>query len=68
MTTSSFKRFNTNKAVFVSRLLKAWEKAPELSLFELLTKAMAAYGTPGVPMPDEELIAAVERLVLLTEV
>jgi hypothetical protein len=57
-------RFDTNKAVFVARLLKTWEKLPELSFVDLVRKAMM--GDHG-PIADADIILRLERLALLSD-
>lgn len=58
------KRFNTNKAIFVSRLLRVWEKAPELSFSELLVHC-STFERQGPAQSDNDIIEALERWVLL---
>jgi hypothetical protein len=64
----SLKRFDTNKAIFVSRLLKAWEKLPDLAFGEMLGKAFeSSLLDPSRlrGLSNDELIMVVERLALM---
>jgi hypothetical protein len=40
----SLQKFDTNKAIFVSRLLKAWDKLPNLTFGELLAESLGFEG------------------------
>jgi hypothetical protein len=61
----SLQQFDAHKAIFTSRLLKVWEKAPELSFAELLTRS-SAVDLAHRHASDDEIIEALERWILLT--
>lgn len=62
-------RLDAGKALFLSRLLKAWEKVPDTRLGALIADALGHQGllTPAhlELLSDKELIEAIERYVLL---
>lgn len=64
-------RFDPAKAVLLQRLLKAWEKRPELSLGQLLAGGVMVAAPDRLALAhllrigDTELAEAVERFVLL---
>jgi hypothetical protein len=52
------------RAVFLGRILKAWEKAPSLTFGALIVESLAQV-TALDRVTDNELAEAVERYVLL---
>lgn len=62
-------RNDTSKALFLERIAKAWDKVPNLSFGELISKAMEEdTGWLDTPMSDysnKQIAEAIERYVLL---
>ena len=57
MLMSTLKAFNTNKAIFVARLLKLWEMVTELTFSELLSQSAS---TRFDKMTDVDIIEPVQ--------
>jgi hypothetical protein len=61
-------RFDPHRVVVLERLSKAWDKAPEMRLGEMLLEALEAMNmTPEVlrTLDDKRLAELVERYVLV---
>lgn len=57
--------FDAHKAVVLERILRAWEKCPDLSLGELIDAACIFGGRHLLNANDEDLCGEVERFALL---
>lgn len=57
--------FDSQKAVFLERILRAWEKNPDDTFGELLYNASDFAGREINAFNDDDLCEAVERFVLL---
>jgi hypothetical protein len=64
-------RTDVRRALFLERLIKAWDKAPSLRLGELIVVALSMEGALDIrllqDMTDTDLVEKIERHVLLGE-
>jgi hypothetical protein len=62
-------RLDASKALFLARLLKSWEKVPDVRMGALISDALTHQGLLTTShlelISDQELIEAIERYVLL---
>lgn len=69
---STTDKHDVSRAIFLERLLKSWEKAPEMRLGQLIIEALSAEPMELEPfivitlrhIPDSQLAEAIERYVL----
>lgn len=61
----TMRNFDAHKAVILERILRAWEKSPDMKLGELFRAAADFSGKELDGLSDEELCVIVERFTLL---
>lgn len=65
---ASTDKFDMRRALFLERLVKAWDKAPDMRMGQLLVEALGMQGPFDVlslrTLEDMQLAEAIERFVL----